>query len=101
MFDTCNTDTILDSGATQILFPVNYPNLTKIKSYMSSAVMADQITRLQLYGKTKYGIFNVLIADIQRPLITEGVITGPPYNLNVVKSGIIAFPQSLPPIPAT
>ena len=53
--------------------------------------MADQITKLQLHGKAKYGIFDVLIADIQRPLISEGVITGPPYNLNVVKSGIFAW----------
>ena len=86
-FGTCNTDTILDSGATKILFPVNYP----LNSYKTSEVMADQITKLQLYGKAKYGIFDVLIADIQRPLISEGVITGPPYNLSVVKSGIFAW----------
>jgi len=53
--------------------------------------MADQSTKLQLYGEAKYGIFDVLIADIQRPLISEGAITGPPYNLNVIKSGIFAW----------
>jgi len=73
---TCNTDTILDSGATQILFPLNHPNLTKVNSYKSSAVMAVQITKLQLCGEAEYGIFNVLISDIQHPLISEGVITG-------------------------
>ena len=74
----CNTDTILDSGASHCMLPLNYPNLSKFN---------EQSAQLQLYGTAKYGTFDVIVADIQRPLISEGVLTGPPYNMYVVKSG--------------
>ena len=83
----CNTDTILDSGASHCMFPLNYPNLRKFEQSKSYATMADQSARLTLYGTAKYGTFDVIVADVQRPLISEGVLTGPPYNMNVVKSG--------------
>ena len=83
----CNTDTILDSGASHCMFPLNYPNLSKFQRAKSYATMADQSAQLQLYGTAKYGTFDVIVADIQRPLISEGVLTGPPYNMYVVKSG--------------
>ena len=38
----CNTDTILDSGASHCMFPLNYPNLRKFEQSKSYATMADQ-----------------------------------------------------------
>ena len=87
----CNSDTILDSGATQSIFPLNYRHLTEFKRDSSYAVMADQTSKLTLYGSAKYGCFDVLVADINRPLLSEGAITGPPYNLTVLKSRINAW----------
>ena len=87
----CNSDTILDSGATQSIFPLNYRHLTEFKKDSSYAVMADQTSKLTLYGSAKYGCFDVLVADINRPLLSEGAITGPPYNLTVLKSGVNAW----------
>jgi hypothetical protein len=40
-----------------------------------------------IYGKAKYGIFDVLIADVQRPIISEPVLLKPPYNLKIQKEG--------------
>ena len=77
----CNTDTILDSGANHCMFPLNYPNLSKFEQSKSYATMADQSAQLQLYGTAKYVIV------VQRPLISEGILTGPPYNMYVVKCG--------------
>ena len=87
----CNSDTILDSGATQSIFPLNYRHLTEFKKDSSYAVMADQTSKLTLYGSAKYGCFDVLVTDINRPLLSEGAITGPPYNLTVLKSGVNAW----------
>ena len=89
----CNTDTILDSGATESMFPFNYPHLTKFIRYSETTVatMANQKSTLQLYGTAKYGTFEVIVADVHRPLLSEGAITGPPYNLQVIKSGVHAW----------
>ena len=67
----CNTDTILDSGASHCMFPLNYPNLRKFEQSKSYATMADQSAQLTLYGTAKYGIFDVIVADVQRPLISS------------------------------
>ena len=53
--------------------------------------MADQSSRLKIYGSAQYGAFKVLVADVHRPLISEGAITSPPYNLAVIKFGIHAW----------
>ena len=35
--------------------------------------------------------FDVLVADVCRPHLLEGIITDPPYNLHIVKSGKFAW----------
>jgi len=85
----CNADTILDSGATQSMCPLNYPHLNQFIRYSQTTVakMANQKSTLQLYGTAKYGTFEEIVADVHRPLLSEEAITGPPYNLQVIKSG--------------
>ena len=84
---------ILDSGATESIYPLNYPFLSHFTRYPTDtyATMADQQSHLKLFGTAKYGIFDVLVADVRRPLLSEGIITGPPYNLQIVKSGKFAW----------
>ena len=83
---TCSSDTILDSGATESIYPLNYPFLSHFTRYHTDtyATMADQQSHLNLFGTAKYGIFDVLVADVRRPLLSEGIITGPPYNLSLI-----------------
>ncbi len=38
-----------------------------------------------------YGSIPVIIGDIQRPLISEGALTGPPNNLTILKIGTTAW----------
>jgi hypothetical protein len=53
--------------------------------------MADSTSKLTLYGTAMYGSMPVIVGDIQRPLISEGALTGPPNNLTIVKSGETAW----------
>ena len=84
---------ILVSGAIESIYPLNYPFLSHFTRYPTDtyAIMADQQSHLKLFGTAKYGIFDVLVADIRRPLLSEGIITNPPYNLQIVKSGKFAW----------
>lgn len=38
-----------------------------------------------------YGTIEVIVADIQRPLISEGALTNPPHNLTIYKEKNIAW----------
>ena len=38
-----------------------------------------------------YGSIPVIVGDIQRPLISEGALNGPPNNLTILKSGTTAW----------
>ena len=78
---------ILDGGSNRILFPQNYPHVTSFVPAPSVAHQADGTSTLMIYGEAKYGIFNVLIADVQRPIISEPVLLKPPYNLKIQKEG--------------
>ena len=88
-----HVDAILDSGATASNFPLNYHNLSKFCSYStpSHAIMADSTSKLTLYGTAMYGSIPVIVGDIQRPLISEGALTGPPNNLKIPKSETTAW----------
>ena len=57
----------------------------------SHAIMADSTSQLTLYGTAMYGSIPVIVGDIQRPLISEGALTGPPNNLTILKSGTTAW----------
>ncbi len=87
-----HVDAILDSGATASIFPLNYHNLSKFCKYPtpSHATMADSTSQLTLYGTAMYGSIPVIVGDIQRPLISEGALTGPPNNLTILKIGTTA-----------
>ena len=91
--DAMHVDAILDSGATASIFPLNYHNLSKICKYPtpSHAIMADSSSKLTLYGTAMYGSIPVIVGDIQRPLISEGALTGPPNNLTILKTGTTAW----------
>ena len=65
---------MLDSGATESIYPLNYPFLSHFTRYPTDT-MADQQSHLKLFGTAKYGIFDVLAADIRGPLLSEGIIT--------------------------
>ena len=84
-----HVDAILDSGATASIFQLNYQNLSKLCKYPtpSHATMADSTSKLTLCGTAMYGSISVIVGDIQRPLISEGELTGPPNNLTILKSG--------------
>ena len=71
------------ASATASIFPLNYHNLSKFCKYPtpSHAIMADSTSQLTLYGTAMYGSIPVIVGDIQRPLISEGALTGPPNNL--------------------
>ena len=88
-----HVDAILDSGATASIFPLNYHNLSKFCKYPtpSHATMADSSSKLTLYGTAMYGSIPVIVGDIQRPLISEGALTGPPNNLTILKTGTTAW----------
>ena len=88
-----HVDAILESGDTASIFPPNYHNLSKFYEYPkpSHATMADVKTKLTLYGTAMYGSIPVIVGDIQRPLISEGALTGPPNNLTILKSGDTAW----------
>ena len=62
-----HVDAILDSGATQSIFPRNYQNLGKFTEYRtpSHATMADSTSKLKLYGTAMYGSIPVIVGDIQ------------------------------------
>ena len=53
--------------------------------------MADSESKLKIYGTAMYGSFLVLVANILRPLISEGALTSSPNNLTIVKKGIYAW----------
>jgi hypothetical protein len=57
----------------------------------SHATVADSISKLTLYGTAMYGSIQVIVGDIQRSLISEGVLTCPPNNLTTLKSGDTAW----------
>jgi len=88
-----HVDAILDSGATASIFPLNYHNLSKFCKYPtpSHSTMADSTSQLTLYGTAMYGSIPVIVGDIQRPLISEGALTGPTNNLTILKSGTTAW----------
>ena len=92
-----HVDAILDSGPSQSIFLRNYQNLSKFSQYPtpSNAAMADSTSKPTLYGTAMYGSIPVIIGDIQRPLISERVLTGQPNNLTILKSGDTA--RSLDP----
>ena len=53
--------------------------------------MTDSSSQLTLYGTAMYGLIPVIVGDIQRPLISDGALTGPPNNLTILKSGTTAW----------
>ena len=52
----CNTDTILDSGATESMFPINYPNLSKFISNSSHNGRSEDYTKTLWNSKLQYNI---------------------------------------------
>ena len=62
---------IYDGGANRTIFPEGYPGLSNFKPHPSTATMADGVSSLNIYGSGKFGLFEVVVADVQRPIISE------------------------------
>ena len=78
---------IADGGSNEILFPSVYTGLTNHSLSSTTALMADGVSTLALYGTALYGIFPVCLADVPRPIWSESILTLPPYNLHIYKKG--------------
>mgnify|MGYP000037351645 CR=1 FL=1 len=79
------TSAIADGGSNTILFPKGYPGTTNFKSIPMSACLADGNSQLQIYGTAMYGIFQVMIADVQRPIWSECSLVLPPIQFSIFK----------------
>ena len=62
---------IFDGGANRTIFPEEYPGLSAFKSTPSKAIMADGVSSLNIHGSAMFGRFDVVVADVQRPIISE------------------------------
>ena len=76
---------ILDSGTNDFIVPINFPNVTSYKPIVSIAQQASRTSNLKIVGTGKFGIFDVSVADIHRPLFSEGILQSDPYNLSIIK----------------
>jgi hypothetical protein len=81
----------MDGGSNRILFPVGWEGITNFVSSPNVAYQADGESTLVVHGEAKYGIFDVLIADVQRPIISEPILLLPPYNLIIHKDGVSMY----------
>ena len=79
------TSAIADGGSNSILFPRGYPGTTNFKPIPMSACLADGNSQLQIYGTAMYGIFQVMIADVQQPIWSECSLVFPPIQFSIFK----------------
>ena len=76
---------IADGGSNTILFPKGYPGVTNYKPMHMSAALADGSTQLDISSTAMYGIFEVMIANVPRPIWSECSLVLPPVNLSIFK----------------
>ena len=78
---------IFDGGANRNIFPQDYPGLSDFKPRPSTATMADGISSLNVHGRGKFGVFDVVIADVPRPIISEPSMLTQFTQLSIEKRG--------------
>ena len=76
---------IADGGSNTILFPKGYPGITNFKQVHMTAALADGNTQMSIHGTARYGIFEVMIADVPRPIWSECSLVLPPMNFSIFK----------------